>query len=74
MFERTKLKRSVEKIVTSLILVGFLVFAVGVILLVIYHSIRSSVPLEATMVLVGLTLLVLGVIAAKIFGGSVLDI
>ena len=68
------MRRSLEKFVTSLILVGFLIFGVGVMLLVVYQSVRSSMPLEATMVLIGLTLLMLGIIAAKIFGKSVFDI
>lgn len=74
MYERTKLKRSIEKVVTSLILAGFLIFGIGVILLVVYHSTTSSMPFEETMVLIGLALLLLGIIAAKIFGGSVFDV
>ena len=62
------MKRSLEKLITSLILVGFLIFGVGVILLVAYQTINHGMPFEVAMVLVGLTLLFLGIVAAKIFG------
>lgn len=62
------MKRSLEKLITSLILMGFLIFGVGVILLVVYQTINHNMPFEAAMVLIGLALLLLGILAAKIFG------
>lgn len=58
------MKGSVEKISTYLLVIGFFAVGAGVVISII----KSTLPLEQTIIVVGIALIVLGVLAAKIFG------
>lgn len=61
------MKRTVEKFTNYVLITGFFVFGAGVVISII-NQIRSGMPIELAMILVGLTLIILGILAAKIFG------
>ena len=62
------MKKAIEKYAAYLLLGGFIAFGTGMIVLVIEQSLRNGLPMELTLILLGLTLIVLGIFAAKIFG------
>jgi hypothetical protein len=61
------MKKTAEKFTNYALIVGFFVFGTG-IMLSILNQIRSGMPIEIAMILAGLALIILGIIAAKIFG------
>ncbi len=62
------MKKTIEKFTTYLLLAGFIAFGAGIVILIIEQSVRNGMPIELTLILIGLTLVMLGVFAAKIFG------
>ncbi len=58
------MKEDIEKIVTYLLVTGFFAIGTGVVISII----RSGMPLEMTIIVVGIALIALGMLAAKIFG------
>ena len=60
-------KDIIEKAVNAAIALGFTVFAAGVGILVYNLCIRFGLSLEITLVVFGLLIIMLGLIAAKIF-------
>lgn len=61
------MKGTVERFTNYVLVIGFLVFGAG-ILLSILNQVRYGMPIDFAMILIGLTLLILGILAAKIFG------
>ena len=60
-------KDIIEKAVNAAIALGFIFFAVGVGILVYDFCIRFGLSVEITLVVFGLLIIILGLIAAKIF-------
>lgn len=60
-------KDIIETAVNAAIALGFIVFAAGVGILIYNFCIRFGLSLEVTLVIFGLMIIVLGLIAAKIF-------
>jgi hypothetical protein len=56
-----------ERLVTSLVLIGFLLFGGGALFAVLSLSTVYGSPIEVTIALAGLTLILMGVLAARIF-------
>lgn len=52
------------KISTYLLVLGFFAVGMGVVISIV----RSALPFEQTIILVGIALIILGMLAAKIFG------
>jgi len=61
------MKRTIENFTNYVLIVGFLVFGAGIVLSIV-NQIKSGMPIELVMILVGLVLVILGIVAAKIFG------
>ena len=61
------MKKYIEKTANFLILSGFLIFSCGLVFTLIILSSQHRVPLEIEISLLGLSLILLGVLAAKIF-------
>ena len=66
-------KDIIETAVNAAIALGFIVFAAGVGILVYNFCIRFCLSLEITLVVFGLMIIILGLIAAKIFS-KVIDV
>lgn len=60
-------KGSAEKFTNYMLIIGFFVFGAGILISILNH-VRLGMPIEFALILVGLTLLILGILAAKIFG------
>jgi hypothetical protein len=60
-------KGTAERFTNYVLVIGLLVFGAG-ILLSILNQVRYGMPIEFAMILIGLTLVILGILAAKIFG------
>jgi hypothetical protein len=61
------MKRTVEKFTNYMLITGFFVLGVGIVISIM-NQVRLGMPVDLAMILVGLTLIVLGILAAKIFG------
>lgn len=61
------MRRFLEKLTTLLILVGFFIFGGGAIFTILTISKNYGAPLEITIALIGLALIFLGILAAKLF-------
>lgn len=61
------MKRTVERFTNYALITGFFVFGAG-IMISIMDQVRAGMPVEWAMILAGLTLIILGILAAKIFG------
>jgi uncharacterized membrane protein len=61
------MKRTAEKFTNYALIIGFLVFGAGTIISIM-NQVRTGMPVELAMILTGLTLIILGILAAKIFG------
>ena len=61
-------KGSLERFINYLVITGFLIFGTGVAAYIINQFVRSGLPIELTMILTGLAMIVLGIFAAKILG------
>lgn len=61
------MKNIFEKIINYLILSGFLLFSAGSVFFLLYWFKSYDTPLELQLVISGLLLLILGLLAAKIF-------
>ncbi|MCW4046148.1 MAG: hypothetical protein NWE99_01095, partial [Candidatus Bathyarchaeota archaeon] len=61
------MKKTIEKYINYVLIGGFLVFGVGIVTSIINQT-KAGMPLDFVLILVGLALLVLGLLAAKIFG------
>ena len=63
-----QIKRNLERFIHYLLLAGFLLLGAGVVISIL----RSGMPIELTLILVGIAMIILGILIAKIFG-EVLD-
>jgi len=61
------MKRTVEKFTNYVLITGFFVFGAGIVISIM-NQVRAGMPVELAMILSGLTLIILGILAAKIFG------
>lgn len=62
------MRQSLEKMATYLLIGGFIAFGLGTIALLIQQTIQNQMSIEMTLIMVGVALIILGVIAAKLFG------
>lgn len=58
------MKDDIEKISTYLLVIGFFAVGTGIVISII----RSALPFEQTIIVIGIALIILGMLAAKIFG------
>lgn len=58
---------SVEKIINYLILSGFILFTIGIVLSLLYWFESYNAPVELQLAISGFVLLILGMMAAKLF-------
>jgi hypothetical protein len=61
------MKRTVEKFTNYVLITGLFVFGTGIVISIV-SQVRAGMSIELAMILVGLTLVILGILAAKIFG------
>lgn len=61
------MNNAAEKITNYMLLAGFLLFGTGIIASIV-NQVRTGMPIEMAMILVGIALVILGLIAAKVFG------
>ncbi len=61
------MKRTVEKFTNYILITGLFVFGTGIVISIV-SQVKAGMPIELVMILVGLTLVILGILAAKIFG------
>jgi hypothetical protein len=61
------MKRTVEKFTNYVLITGLFVFGTGIVISIV-SQVKAGMPIELAMILVGLTLVILGILAAKIFG------
>jgi hypothetical protein len=61
------MNKTIERYVNNLLLAGFFLFGAGLIASII-EQIQCGMPIELTMILTGLVLIVLCLVIAKIFG------
>lgn len=61
------MRKLLEKLATFLILAGFFIFGGGAVVAILTVSKKYGTPFEITIALIGLTLILLGVLAAKLF-------
>ena len=59
--------KNLEKIINYIILSGFVLFTVGIILALLYWFDNYNTPLELELAVLGLIVLMLGMVAAKVF-------
>jgi len=59
--------KNLEKIINYIILSGFVLFTVGIILALLYWFDNYNTPLELELAVLGLIILMLGMVAAKVF-------
>lgn len=59
-----QIKRNLEKFIQYLLLAGFLLLGAGVVIAIL----RSGMPIELTLIMVGIALIIIGILIAKIFG------
>jgi hypothetical protein len=57
-------KKIIERFVNYVLLTGFLLLGTGILISIV----MSGLPVELTLIIVGIVLLILGVLMAKIFG------
>jgi hypothetical protein len=61
------MKRTVEKFTNYILVIGFFILGAGIVISIL-NQVRVGMPVDLAMILVGLALLILGILAAKIFG------
>jgi flagellar biosynthesis protein FliP len=65
---KMQVRKNLEKFIQYILLSGFLLIGVGVIISIL----RSGMPVELNMIVVGIALIVMAYVMAKLFG-EVLD-